>query len=844
MKAKFLFLFFLFLSNGISMCAQYSKMHYIAPAPWYYFDQANELIISTQSTIPLNVEVKSSDGILLTTLTVVQGLPIRYRFVNPPCGAACTPAHRSNTIYNADGLIVSSTEKIAVSIRNEESDQINGGNVNYIKGNSSLSSYGDQGVGVEFRLGYYRSNYSGLSGIGSYPAPLYCVMAISNETHINLNGSSLIVLNAGQSYCFQTNIGSLLTSNKSVVVNSGNWGDAPGGCTDGVFTQVLPVVNAGSNYIIIRGKGTPGTSSNLPEQSTIIATQDNTTINIENYSNIGTSIGSNNYILVNAGDYKTIFHGDGNNIYSSSNVMSSKPVVIFQGVADFCENDMSMTPPLEACAGSNRIEIRKFRSYLNTELPYVGNILLNDPSAIVYVNGVNIETASGNLRFQIGNTGYYLIRFTNTNVSDQEEIIVKSTAKMSVSIVEQGGGFSMAGFYSSFGETPEQPSFTSSSPFCSGSILTAEPGLSPYQWYYNGNIILGATNQTHIPTDPGNYSVSGTRTCGVSRPSPNIIVNCIRNLPIDAFNDDMSSNPINSYIGGSAGNVFYNNGSGQDTFNSLPVIPSKLTISVVNNGGVIGLTISNNGFVFVPSSTPEGIYSITYSICENLNPTNCDQATITILVISPAIDAVNDINNPPINSLIGALISLYQNDTLNNNPLIPIDVVFTLQNNGGIIGSSIDSNGILTVPFGTPIGTYNLTYSICQAVNPNNCDSAIVIIVVKDPCDFDDSPISCNVTVYNFVSVNDDGINEIFTIDGILNYPENNVQIFNRWGVLVYETNGYNNSNISFSGKSEGRITVNKTTSLPDGTYFYVLKYTKPLSGVQMEKTGYLYLTY
>ena len=148
---------------------------------------------------------------------------------------------------------MSSTDKIAVSIRNVESDQINGGNSSYFKGNSSLSSYGDQGLGVEFRLGYYRSDYSGLNGICSASATLYSVMAISNDTQVSLNSTSLITLNAGQSYCFKTNMGFLLTYYKSVVVNSGIWGDAPGGCNDGVFTQVLPVVNAGTNYIVIKG---------------------------------------------------------------------------------------------------------------------------------------------------------------------------------------------------------------------------------------------------------------------------------------------------------------------------------------------------------------------------------------------------------------------------------------------------------------------------------------------------------------------------------------------------------------------------------------------------------------
>jgi len=137
-----------------------------------------------------------------------------------------------------------------------------------------------------------------------------------------------------------------------------------------------------------------------------------------------------------------------------------------------------------------------------------------------------------------------------------------------------------------------------------------------------------------------------------------------------------------------------------------------------------------------------------------------------------------------------------------------------------------------------------LTYSICQVINPNNCDSAIVTIEVKDPCDFDDASDSCDVNVSNFVSVDNDGVNEFLYIDGILKYPSNNVQIFNRWGVLVYEANNYNNSERTFSGKSEGKLTINSNANLPEGTYFYIIKFYKPISGNRIEKTGYLYLTY
>jgi gliding motility-associated-like protein len=400
----------------------------------------------------------------------------------------------------------------------------------------------------------------------------------------------------------------------------------------------------------------------------------------------------------------------------------------------------------------------------------------------------------------------------------------------------------MAGFYSSFSETPEQPIYTSSaSTFCSGSTLTAETGLAPYQWYFNGILIPGATGQTYIPTTPGNYSVAGTRACGITKPSPNLLVNCIQNIPIDAINDNLIQNPVNGYLGGNAGNIFANNGNGSDTFNNLPVIPSEVNILVLDNGGINGVSISNNGIIFIPSNTPAGTYVLTYSICEKLNPTNCDQAIITVLVTAPIIDALNDINNPSINSQTGASVPLYANDTLNNLALNTNQVIFTLENNGGISGASINNYGNLIVPVGTALGTYTVSYSICEIINPNNCDTAIATIEVKDPCDFDNSPDSCDVIVNNYISANSDESNEYLNIEGIERYPENSIEIFNRWGILIYYAEGYNNNSKSFRGISEGKLTVNANAKLPEGTYYYLLKYKKS-NGSTKEKAGYLFI--
>jgi gliding motility-associated-like protein len=105
------------------------------------------------------------------------------------------------------------------------------------------------------------------------------------------------------------------------------------------------------------------------------------------------------------------------------------------------------------------------------------------------------------------------------------------------------------------------------------------------------------------------------------------------------------------------------------------------------------------------------------------------------------------------------------------------------------------------------------------------------------------------VFVNNAFSPNNDGVNEEFFIDNIddtVCYPENNVEIYNRWGVLVFETKNYNNTTNKFTGVSRGRTTVSQSSGLPTGTYFYILNYSSVDNNGNVEtntKDGYLYLT-
>jgi gliding motility-associated-like protein len=93
------------------------------------------------------------------------------------------------------------------------------------------------------------------------------------------------------------------------------------------------------------------------------------------------------------------------------------------------------------------------------------------------------------------------------------------------------------------------------------------------------------------------------------------------------------------------------------------------------------------------------------------------------------------------------------------------------------------------------------------------------------------------IVVHQGVSPNGDGTNDILTIDGITNYPDNKLVIINRSGELVFEAKGYDNSTKVFDGHS------NKTGKLQQpGTYFYSLEYKD--GGVTKNKTGFIVLKY
>ncbi len=477
--------------------------------------------------------------------------------------------------------------------------------------------------------------------------------------------------------------------------------------------------------------------------------------------------------------------------------------------------------------------------------------------------------------------------------------------------------------------------------------------------------INGTTGQVSVPsgTPAGSYTIV-YQICDKIFPEncDQATVTITVDTPFIVAEDD-NINAGNGTNGNpNAGNVLVDNGNGPDTLAGEEITIDEVTMTVItpamgnSEGSEVPEIDTTTGQISVPADTPAGTYTIDYQICDVLNPTNCDQATVTIIVTAPPIDAVHDIANI-VNTVTGvnpstggpALQNVLDNDSLNEETatLDTVNLTLVATTNPGVTLNT--SNGSVNVAPGTPGGTYALTYEICDKLNPTNCDQATVTVFVEDPqllviktadvegysfegdiinytievtnpgnvtlsnitvsdplivlnaiieslapgesqvftgsytvvkSDLetgsvsntatangytpDETPISdtdgividrglvlgCGtIEVHNAFTPNGDGINESFVIDNIddtVCYPENTVQIYNRWGVLVYETKNYNNLTNFFDGFSSARATISEPSGLPTGTYFYILTYSSVdlVGDTEINrKEGYLYLS-
>ncbi len=75
----------------------------------------------------------------------------------------------------------------------------------------------------------------------------------------------------------------------------------------------------------------------------------------------------------------------------------------------------------------------------------------------------------------------------------------------------------------------------------------------------------------------------------------------------------------------------------------------------------------------------------------------------------------------------------------------------------------------------------------------------------------------CKVNLFNAITPNGDGTNDVFFIENITEFPKNRVTIYNRWGQQLADIKGYDNVIKFWPTKDE-------SSKLISTTYFYIIE--------------------
>lgn len=213
------------------------------------------------------------------------------------------------------------------------------------------------------------------------------------------------------------------------------------------------------------------------------------------------------------------------------------------------------------------------------------------------------------------------------------------------------------------------------------------------------------------------------------------------------------------------------------------------------------------------------------------------QNTLSLTVIGSQGNTASSSNGNSVSYTVGEVIILTSNSTnhiltqgfnqpksiLFNNPL---EVYFSISNasclgisDGNFVIDSVvgcDSNYTITFN-GTAATVGDTIYSLASG-------SYVLDISSGDGCtlfetiEIENVGTDCELTIYNAFSPNGDNTNDLWIIDLVEGYPDNHVSIFDRWGVLSWEGQGYNNADVVWDGKNLSGA------ELPDGTYFYIFQ--------------------
>ena len=604
--------------------AQLSKVHYIPPMAaeddpgdqWMYISTPSESGVKYKVKIGGILGVTNDSGTLFAEGEVSNSNPVAIELAQDPgdnngwWSNLFVEKSEVEQVLNK-GFIIEADSEVYVSVRaNSDGQQYQAG---------ALVSKGTSGLGTRFRAGMFQNqNQSHIGFISAMATEDLTELTFSfTKTMETLGGPKLkesplvVSLNKGESYIVASQggsgnelIGTLLTSNKPIAVNtgsaSGSFADQTGGQDYGI-DQIVGSNLVGSEYIFIRGNGRDGWENVL-----IIADQDNTEI-LVNGESYGTLANAGDYFLIEGDKYSS--NVPGANMYVSTKDLDHK-LFAFQGTGSVYDSNfaaaanqgMFFVPPLNC---STKGDVNNIAS-----IDKVGNktfegavTFITKKNATININNSAIEnfnevTGPTNVP---GNDNYvtYIVKKLTGDIS------VTGDDELYVAYFNYSGAATTGGFYSGFAAPPEivydvELELLGSCIKRNGEsniILTASKieNFDSIRWLIedaSGKFVpTGNTETIFKPTIAGAYKLEGVLECSnLNFLSNKIVVSVcptdsdqdgiIDNIDIDSDNDGIS-NSTESF--GDAKIDLTNELSPTIKFDK----DESINTSILENGGVI-----------------------------------------------------------------------------------------------------------------------------------------------------------------------------------------------------------------------------------------------------------------
>jgi gliding motility-associated-like protein len=370
---------------------------------------------------------------------------------------------------------------------------------------------------------------------------------------------------------------------------------------------------------------------------------------------------------------------------------------------------------------------------------------------------------------------------------------------------------------------------------CNGALgVIVNNGTSPYQYQWNFDSTLNVPYVDSLCA--GNYSLTVTDANGCTATfdtsvisDPEIVVDFDVTNPLCEYGS-ADGNIIANVSGGTIP-YFYNWNTG-DTVNQLMGLDGGtyyLTVtdslgctqvdSVFLNPQILVVARADTDTTICPGDTVM-IYGYTNGERFEWSPTTnmIDSTTLTPLVFPEdttiyyftAYDTI-------CYNWDSVVVNVYAKMNIDAGEDVEImqDHSTQLQVSGGHDGCTyhwMPSDGLSNDTISNPVAS------------PDETTMYYVVVTDEHGCSEIDSvkvTVIPHLVIPNGITPNGDGINDVWVIDNIDKFPNVEVEIYNRWGELLFYSKGYPPSE-RWDGTYKGK-------KLPTGTYYYVIKLNDPI---------------